>query len=140
MRRQIIFSSLVILTSSIAWADPTQVSRSCAAGLDCTALVNQEIAGMRGTQAAKDKAVADLVVSIGQESQTANSKSCKNMADAVRASASSVSDAEQRARISEVADSMCAAQIQTAALGDDTAAGENDNDGGDRRDVQASGN
>jgi hypothetical protein len=140
MRRQIIISSLIILTSSIAWADPAQVSRSCAAGSDCTALVNQEIAGMQGSQAAKDKAIADLVVSIGEESQTANAESCQNMADAVRTSASSVSDAGQRARITEIAGSMCKAQTQTASLGDNTPAGENDNDGGERRDVKASAN
>jgi hypothetical protein len=140
MRQQILISSLLILTSSIAWADPAQVSRSCAAGSDCTALVNEEIAGMQGSQAAKDKAIADLVVSIGQESQTASAESCRNMADGVRASASSVSDAGQRARIVDIADSMCKAQTLTASLGDDTPAGENDNDGGERNDELASGN
>jgi hypothetical protein len=136
MRYKILIASAFMLTSSIAWADPSQVTQSCRAGANCTALVNQEIAGMRGSQAEKDKAIADLVVSIGTESQTANAQTCQNMADAVRVSASSVSDAGQQARIKEIADSMCNAQIQTAALGDDTPA----EDGGDRNEQQASSN
>jgi hypothetical protein len=84
MRQQILAATLLVLTSSLAWADPAEVARSCATGSDCTALVNQEIAGMQGTQAEKDKAVADLVVSIGTESQTADALRCQAMAAAVR--------------------------------------------------------
>jgi hypothetical protein len=136
MRRQVILLSLLILTSNVAWADPAQVSRSCAAGSNCAALVSQEIAGMQGTPAARDKAIADLVVSIGEESQTASAESCQNMADAVRASANSVSDADQQARITDIANSMCKAQVQTAAIGDDTPS----NDGGERNEQAASSN
>ncbi|CAN7690046.1 hypothetical protein [Rhizobium sp. LjRoot254] len=135
MRQKILAATLLVLTSSLAWADPAEVAQSCATGSDCTALVNQEIAGMQGTQAEKDKAVADLVVSIGTESQTADALRCKEMAVAVRASAGSVSDAGQQARIIAVADSMCKAQIQTAAIGDDSP-----DDGGERNEQPASDN
>jgi hypothetical protein len=91
---------------------------------------------MQGTQAEKDKAVADLVVSIGTESQTADALRCQAMAAAVRGSAGSVSDAGQQARITAVADAMCKSQIQTAALGDDSP----DEDGGEHNDRPASSN
>jgi hypothetical protein len=138
MRQQILIASLLILSSTTVWADPADVAQSCAAGSDCPALVDQEIAGMQGSQAEKDKAVADLVVSIASQSQTADRKSCERMAEAVKGSSSSVSDAGQKARIIDIGNTMCTAQTQTAAIGDDSPGGEDD--GGERNDQPASDN
>jgi hypothetical protein len=137
MRQQILIASLLLLISATAWADPAEVAQSCATGSDCTALVDQEIAGMQGSQADKDKAVADLVVSIATQSQTADRKSCENMAEAVKGTSRSVSDAGQQARILDIGNTMCTAQTQTAAIGDDS---PGENDGGERNDDPASSN
>jgi hypothetical protein len=137
MRQQILIASLLVLTSTIVWADPAQVAQSCATGSNCTALVDQEIAGMQGSPEEKDKAVADLVVSIATQSQTADQKSCERMAEAVKGTSRSVSDAGQQARILDIGNTMCTPQTTTAAIGDDSPA---DDDGGDRNDQPASSN
>jgi hypothetical protein len=116
---------------SIAFADAASVARSCASGGDCVALVNAEIAGMTGSQADKDKAIADLVVAIGNEAQSVQPETRQVMANAVDAAALQVSDAGQRARIVEIAATLRRRlDTQTAALGGD-APGTGGPDGGD---------
>lgn len=122
---------------AVAYADAASVAKSCASGGDCVALVNAEIAGMSGSQADKDKAIADLVVAIGNEAQSVQPETRQKMANAVDAAAQNVSDAEQRARIVEIAATLRRRlDTQTAALGDDGAApgtGGPDADGGGER-------
>lgn len=134
-RKLLIYSTLIFASATAVLAEPGSVARSCAAGADCVSLVNAEIAGMEGTAAEKDKAIADLVVAIGTESQTASPDRCNDMAVAVRTSASSVSGADQQTRIISVAETMCTQQTVTAAVGANT-----DDDGGERNESAASAN
>lgn len=130
MKRSVLcISTFLCVMAGTAFADPATVASNCAAGGDCTARVNAEIAGMQGSSADKDKAIADLVVALGQQSQTASAEACEQMAAGVRASASAVSDAGQQARILQIAGSMCTQQIQTAAVNDNQ-----NGDGGEKSD------
>ena len=135
--RQVILgcAAFFFVAPNLALADPAYVARSCSVGSDCVAIVNSEIAGLEGSSSEKDKAIADIVVAIGQESQMADRRYCDRMAAAVRASADSVSDDVQKTRIRDIATTMCANQIVTSSIGD-----EPNTDGGERNDVPASAN
>lgn len=131
-----LFASVAL--PSIALADAASVARACGGGGDCVALVNAEIAGMGGSQAEKDKAIADLVVAIGNEAQSVSPEARQKMANAVEAAGQQVSNAEQRARIFEIAAALRRKlDEQTAALGSDTSS---DNTGGEKSGIAASAN
>lgn len=133
-----IFASAVL--PSMALADAASVARSCGSGGNCVALVNAEIAGMTGSQADKDKAIADLVVAIGNEAQSVSPEARQSMANAVESAGQQVSDAEQRTRILEIAASLRRRlDQQTAALGDGTAPSGGTN-GGEKSETAASAN
>jgi hypothetical protein len=120
------------MVPSFAFADAASVARGCASGGDCVALVNAEIAGLGGSQSEKDKAIADIVVALGNEAQSASPETRQNIANAVEVAAANVSDSDQRVRIVQIAatlrcgeaksETQTAAQkcseTQTAALGD----------------------
>ena len=127
MRKDVIgISAFLCVMAGAAMADSASVVTSCSAGDDCVASVNAEIASMQGSSAEKDKAIADLVVVLGQQSQTASRQACEQMAAGVRASATSVSDAGQQTRIMQIADSMCTQQVVTATVNEN-----GDDDGGE---------
>ena len=107
---------------SMTFADAASVARNCASGGDCVALVNAEIADMSGSPAARDKAIAGLVVAIGNEAQSVSPEARQSMANAVESAAQQVSDAEQRDRIIQVAAALRRRlDQQTAALDGDGA-------------------
>jgi len=127
------------LLPSMAFADAASVAAGCASGGDCVALVNAEIASMGGSQADKDKAIADLVVAIGNQAQSVQPETRQSMANAVDAAALHVSNAEQRARIVEIAASLRRRlDTETASLGGDD--GPDGTDGGEHNEFQASNN
>jgi len=108
------------LTPVSAFADASSVAKGCAAGGDCVGLVSTEIAGMDQSCVVKDKAIADLVIAIGNEAQSAQPEARQKMAAAVDTAAASVCDAAQQTRIQQVAAAMRNNNdTQTAALGDD---------------------
>jgi hypothetical protein len=103
-----------------AFADAASVAKGCAAGGDCVGLVSTEIAGLDQTCAVKDKAIADLVIAIGNEAQSAQPAVRQKMASAVDTASRSVCDTAQMTRIQQVATAMRNNNdTQTAALGDD---------------------
>lgn len=112
----------VALAPASAFADAASVAKGCAAGGDCVALVKAEIAGMTGSTAEKDKAIADLVIAIGNQAQSVTPETRQSMANAVDTAALSVTDAEQRARITQVAAALRRKlDTQTAAVDSDSA-------------------
>lgn len=124
---------------SIAFADAASVAAGCASGSNCVALVNAEIAAMGGSQADKDKAIADLVVAIGNEAQSVTPEARQSMANAVDAAALHVSNPEQRARIVAIAASLRRIlETETASLGGDD--GPDGTDGGERNEFAGSPN
>ncbi|CAN7591291.1 hypothetical protein [Rhizobium sp. LjRoot254] len=123
---------------SIAFASAASVAAGCASGGNCVALVNAEIAAMGGSPADKDKAIADLVVAIGNEAQSVQPETRQSMANAVDAAALQVSNPEQRARIVAIAASLRRIlETETASLGGDDGS---DSDGGERNEFAASDN
>jgi hypothetical protein len=119
-RAFIAFALGAALVPASAFADAASVAKGCAAGGDCVGLVSTEIAGMDQTCAVKDKAIADLVIAIGNEAQSAQPAVRQKMASAVDTAARSVCDTAQMARIQQVATAMRSNNdTLTAALGDD---------------------
>jgi len=118
------------LAPASAFADASSVAKGCAAGGDCVGLVSTEIAGMDQTCAVKDKAIADLVIAIGNEAQSAQPEARQKMAAAVDTAAGSVCDQAQMTRIQQVATAMRNNNdTQTAALGDNAGGNTGAGDG-----------
>jgi hypothetical protein len=123
LKRSITAIFALSVLSGVAFADAASVAGGCSAGGNCVALVNAEIAGLSGSAAAKDKAIADLVVALGNASQSVTPEVRQNIAKAVAAAANAVTDPGQKLRIVQIAQAIQSGRsIQTAAVDDGTAA------------------